>query len=155
MKFTYGTQNLSTKLRTFPWVSRVPQSKFELNRYVQGFLSYDRRNKQRDKQRLQLYILITNSFTFIPIIFLLIPTHFLFYFQPSYLFNTTHKLILPFIFFILIDFHKHIFPQSKFIQILMYGMQYSLHCTLYNLDSFIFHKQYSFYKQYMHCTCTL
>ena len=47
---------LETKLRTFPWFSRVPQSKVEAN--VKGFLSYIWK-KQTDKQRLQLYIIDT------------------------------------------------------------------------------------------------
>ena len=35
-KSTHLTQNLKTKLRTFPWFSRVPQTKFEANRLL-GF----------------------------------------------------------------------------------------------------------------------
>ena len=46
---THTTQNLKTKLRTFPWFSRGPQSKFEANR-SRGFLSYDRTNIQTNKQ---------------------------------------------------------------------------------------------------------
>ena len=51
---THSTQNLKTKLRTFPWFSRVPQSNFK--QIGQGFMSYDRTSKQINKQRLLLYI---------------------------------------------------------------------------------------------------
>ena len=39
------TQLRISKLRVFPWVSRVPRSKS-----VQGFLSYDKTNKETDRQ---------------------------------------------------------------------------------------------------------
>ena len=41
--------NLKTKLRTFPWVSWVPPIKI-WSKSVQGFLSYDRTNKQTNRQ---------------------------------------------------------------------------------------------------------
>ena len=46
---------ISKPSRTFPWDSRVSSIKI-WDKSVKGFLSYDRRNKQTDKQRLQLNI---------------------------------------------------------------------------------------------------
>ena len=56
LKSTHSTKNLKTKLRTFPLVSRVPQSKFETNRSRGCRVMIEQTNKQTVKQRLQLYI---------------------------------------------------------------------------------------------------
>ena len=47
---------LKTKLRTFLWISQVPQSKFEANRSRSSSVMIGQTNKQTPKQRLQLYI---------------------------------------------------------------------------------------------------
>jgi len=46
LKSTHSTWNLKTKLRTFPWVSRVSQSKFEANRPRGSWVMIGQTNKQ-------------------------------------------------------------------------------------------------------------
>ena len=55
LKLTHSIQNLKTKLKTFPWVSRVPQSKFEANLRVFE-LSSDKQTAKQTKITT-LYIL--------------------------------------------------------------------------------------------------
>ena len=54
-------ESFKTKLRTFLWVSRVPQSKFVANQSM-GSLVHARTNKQTDKQRLQFYLFRYDEF---------------------------------------------------------------------------------------------
>ena len=49
---------VKTKLKTFPWVSRVPHSKFEANQSRGSWVMIGQINKQTEKQISTLYIYI-------------------------------------------------------------------------------------------------
>ena len=56
---------LKTKLRTVPWASRVPQSKFEAIQSRGFWVMIGQTNRRSKKQRLQLYIMRCVFFLFI------------------------------------------------------------------------------------------
>ena len=56
LKSNRSIKNPKTKLITFPWISRVTQSKFEANRSRDSLVMIGQTNRQKDEQRLQLSI---------------------------------------------------------------------------------------------------
>ena len=55
LRSTHSTLDLKTKLRTFPWVSQVPQSKFEVNQSRSFWVKIGQTNRQTDREITTLY----------------------------------------------------------------------------------------------------